>query len=248
MQISFFVEFPQTDLHGLRYLSWPTKLYVAAKSLEEFGKLQQQFKNKYVKEFVYWPVLSKTEGYWISPFSDREGLKRVFQELKDNKTPVMIDAELPTTQNPLLYITQLFNFFRNRRFIRRFISDYEDVYVAEYYPQGKFMTSLLTFSGLHFDPQEYHCQSIKMVYHSMHTFKKTFIRKKLKDGVKTFGNRFLVAYGVMYTGNGWEPKITVSQLKTDLEIAKKAGMSEVIIFRLAGLNKTFTSLLKEYFP
>lgn len=246
MRISFFVEFQKTDLNGLKYLSWPTKLYITARDLEEFNKLKKKFKNKYVKEFIYWPALSKQEGYWISPFSNRRGLKKIFQELKNSKIPIMIDAELPTTQNPSLYITQLFDFFRNRKLIRKFIKDYKEVYVAEYYPQGKLMTSVLRFLGLHFDPKKYGCKSIKMVYHSMHKFKKDFITKELEDGVKNFGKDYLVAYGVMYHGKSWEQKITLSQLKTDLEIAKKAKMNEVVIFRLAGLNKKFASLLKKY--
>ncbi|MBU0470321.1 MAG: hypothetical protein KKA62_06235 [Nanoarchaeota archaeon] len=246
MQISFFVEFPKTDLEGLKYLSWPTKLYITARNLEEFNNLKKKFKNKYVKEFIYWPALSKKEGYWISPFSKKEGLRRIFQELENKKVPVMIDAELPTTQNPLLYITQLFNFFGNRRLIRSFIKDYKDINVAEYYPQGKLMNSVLKVLGLHFDPKIYGCRSIKMVYHSMHKFKKEFITKELEEGVKRFGKNYLVAYGVMYHGNSWENKITSQQLKTDLEIAQKTKIEEIIIFRLAGLNKTFSSLIKKY--
>ena len=246
MQISFFVEFPKTDLNGLKYLSWPTNLYIAARNLEEFNKLKKKFKNKHIKKFIYWPVLSKKDGYWISPFSRRSELMKIFEELKNNKTSVMIDAELPTTQNFALYITQFFNFFRNRKLIKEFIKDYKDVYVAEYYPQGKIITSVLELLGLHFDPEKYNCKSIKMVYHSMRNFRKNFITKELKEGVDKFDKNYLVAYGVMYNGISWEPKITFSQLRMDLEIAKKANINEVIIFRLAGLNNKFASLLRKY--
>jgi hypothetical protein len=80
----------------------------------------------------------------------------------------------------------------------------------------------------------------------MHKFKKDFITQELEEGVQKFGKEYLVAYGVMYHGKSWESKITLSQLKTDLEIAKKAKMNEIVIFRLAGLNKKFASLLKKY--
>ena len=247
MQISFFVEFPETDRGGLKHLSWPTKIYIAARNLEEFNKLKKGFKNRYVQRFIYWPILSKKEGYWISPFSNRNGLKRIFQELKNHKIPVMIDAELPTTQNPLLYITQLFNFFRNRRLIRDFIRNYKDIYVAEYYPQGQIITSVLTFLGLHFDPKKYKCKSIKMIYHSLHRFKKEFIIKELNDGVKKFGHSYLVSYGTIAKGiTGGESLITTLQLRKDLEIAKKLRIDEVVIFRLAGLNKRIASLFKKY--
>lgn len=246
MKISFFVEFPETDLKGLKYISWPTKLYISAKNLEEFNKLKKRFKNKYVKEFIYWPILSKKEGYWISPFSNRKGLKRIFKELKNTQIPVMIDAELPTTQNPLLYFTQFFNFFINRRLIKKFIKKHKNVYVAEYYPKGKIMTYIMKFLGLHFNPKKYNCKSIKMLYHSLHNFKEDFIVKYIRKGVKDFGDNYLVAYGLLDQGMMCESRISYLQLKTDLKIAQRENISEVIIFRLSGLNKKFASLIKKY--
>jgi len=38
----------------------------------------------------------------------------------------------------------------------------------------------------------------------------------------------------------------IIKIKTDLEIPKKAKINEIVIFRLAGLNKKFASLLKKY--
>ena len=108
MQISFFEEFPtKENLAKLKFVTWNTKLYLATKSLKEFEKIKKQIKaskhkNK-IKEYIYWPILEKKEGYWISPFTKRKALKRIFKEIdeqKGTKIPVMIDAELPTTKNP----------------------------------------------------------------------------------------------------------------------------------------------------
>ncbi len=246
MIISFFEEFPtKANLNKLKLVSWPTKLYVAAKSIKEFKKIKSSIKNKHVKDVVYWPILEKKEGYWISPFSKRNALLRVLGEIKD--TPVMIDAELPTTKNPWLFITQKANFFRNRKLIRKFVSGSPEVYVAEYYPTGKFKEAIMSFLGLHFDLNKFNSKVIKMVYHSMHNFNRDFITQKIKDGKAEFGKRFIVGYGIIAHGiDGDEQMLSLEQLEEDLKIAKVAGISEVIIFRLGGLNKGYVSVIKEF--
>lgn len=111
MIISFFEEFPtRKNLEKLNRVGWDTKIYVAARDLREFDKIKKSIRNKRVKDVIYWPVLEKSEGYWISPFAQRSALKRIFNELKGTKTAVMLDLELPTTKNPKLYLTQFLNF------------------------------------------------------------------------------------------------------------------------------------------
>ena len=105
---------------------------------------------------------------------------------------------------------------------------------------------MMAFLGLHFNPQKYGCKSIKMVYHSLHRFQKNFIVRELQKCVQSFGCNYLAAYGLLYHGKSKEPKITLSQLKTDLEMAKTAQLKEAVIFRLAGLNRSFAVLLKKY--
>ena len=248
MLISFFEEFPtKENLSRLQYVTWPTKLYLAAKSVEEFNALKSTIKNKHVIEYIYWPILQRREGYWISPFSKRKALIRIFNELEGKKIPVMIDAELPTTQNLVLYVSQGCNFFRNRSLIRNFIKNYPKVFVAEYYPEGRIKERLLSFLGLHFNPSMYKSNVIKMIYHSMHSFDKEFITNKLTQGVKKFGKNYLVAYGTIDSGiMGNEHLLTLRQLKEDLNIAQKTGMKEIIIFRLGGLNRKYAKVLKTF--
>lgn len=246
MLISFFEEFLSTvNLNKLRLVTWPTKLYIAAKSAREFEQIRRTIRGKNVKEVVYWPILSKEEGYWISPFSQRKALLRIFHELHQKTHPVMLDLELPTTKNPLLYLTQAVNFFRNKKLINNFINAYPgDVYLAEYYPEGKRKERILTLLGLHYTTKK--AKIIQMVYHSMHHFNKQFITEELKKGKKEWGDRFLVAYGTMATGiEGWEPNITVAQLEEDLRIAKVVGIKEVILYRLAGLNKEYRRTIEK---
>ena len=245
MLISFFEEFPTNkNLAKLKLITWPTKLYLAAKSLEEFQQLKKSIRNKHIKELIYWPILKKSEGYWISPFSQRKALLRTFQELKNKNLPVMLDLELPTRQNILLYLTQLFNFRRNKHLIQDFINSYSGkVYLAEYYPEGKNKEKWLSFLGLHYSHPQ--AKIIKMVYHSLHDFNKDFISNELQRGKEEYQDNFIVAFGTIAKGiTKKEPILSPKQLKKDLILAKNLGIKEIIIFRLGGLNKEYTKILK----
>lgn len=248
MKISFFEEFPSADnLEKAKLVSFPTKLYLAAPSLARFLELKKEAAQKYplIKELVYWPVLEKKEGYWISPWAQRSALKRIFRELKA-LVPVMLDLELPTFHNPWLYLTQLVNFPRNKKLIKDFIRNYRGpIYLAEYYPQGKLRERMLRWGGLHYEIKK--AKIIKMVYHSLHDFDEWFIRKELQRGKEEFGENFLLAYGTIAKGvNGNEPILSPAQLEKDLQLAQDVGISEVIIFRLGGLNKKYLEVLEKF--
>src|SRR3989338_1294500 len=142
MIISFFEEFFDSNSTALvKRITWPARLFVAAGSLEEFEKIEKKvlaLRNKNILEVVYWPVLLRKEGYWISAFSDHTALKRVLGELEESKMAVMLDLELPTTRNPWLYLTQLLWFFSNKRRISRFVGGYRGLlYLCEYYHEGR---------------------------------------------------------------------------------------------------------------
>jgi hypothetical protein len=247
MMVSFFEEFPSDSTLGkLDLVSWPTKLYLAAHSFNGFLRLKAKVHRRNVKEVIYWPVLSKDEGYWISPFSSRKALLRVFDEVKGKDIPVMIDAELPTTQNPSLYFTQCLNFFRNKKLICNFVRSH-DSSVAEYYPDGRFKEQLLSVCGLHYDSCRFNNKVVKMVYHSMHDFDGDFIKGELKRGVSECGDNFVVGFGTIAHGIcGDEPILSPQQLKRDLGIAKMVGVKEVVVYRLGGLNRKYSSVIKSF--
>lgn len=247
MQISFFEEFPTAkNLSRLNLINWPTKLYLAASNLREFDKIKSRIKNKIVREIVYWPILKIDEGYWISPFSSRKALIRTFSELRGKKIPVMLDLELPTSKNPFLYLAQGLNFFRNKKLISDFIQEYVgQVYLAEYYPEGKMKEKVMASFGLHYSNKK--VKIIKMIYHSMHGFNENFIYDEMKLGRGEYSNRFLIAYGTIAKGiQRNEPILSLKQLKNDLELAERAGVKEVIIYRLGGLNRGYADLLKQF--
>tara|TARA_Y100000031_G_C8198895_1_gene375200 strand:- start:331 stop:1074 length:744 start_codon:yes stop_codon:yes gene_type:complete len=243
MKISFFEEFPDADnLSKLSLLDFPTKLYVAASSCKDFKRIALKIKNKNVKEIVYWPILTRKEGYWVSPFSERKALLRVFEELKSKKLPIMLDLELPTTQNFWLYLKS-YNFFKNKKLIREFIDEYKgNVYLAEYYPEGELKEKILFCLGLHYNK----VKVIKMMYHSLHSFSENLLRKKLKKGLQKYGDNYLVGLGTISVGvHGNDPILSADQLRKDLQLAEEVGVSEVVIFRLGGLNKEYLKVLKK---
>lgn len=248
MLISFFEEFPDTKtLSKLKLIKFPTKLYLGAKSLGEFLRLKKKIKSKHITEIIYWPLLEKKESYWISPFSQRKALLRIFEELKEQKKvsriPVMLDLELPTRWKPSLYITQLFNFCRNKKLIRNFINNYPgEVYLAEYYPEGKWKEKMMQLLGIHY--KNHKVKVIKMLYHSMHHFSETFLRKELLRGKAEFGNNYLIGLGTIAKGiDGNEPILLPELLKRDLKLAEKCGIKEVVVFRLGGLNEKYVKTL-----
>jgi len=245
MLISFFEEFPtEENLNKLNLINFPTQLYLAAHSLKEFNKIKSKINNQNVKEIVYWPILEKSEGYWISPFTKRIALKRIFEEIKNNNTPVMLDLEWPLTKNPLLLFTQLPNFFRNKKLIKELINSYHGkVYLCEYYPEGKKKDWFLEKMGLHYNTQK--AKIIKMFYHSLHPlFNENFFRKELRRGKELHGDNFIVSFGTIAIGiNGNEPILSKEQLNDDLSLAKEENVPEVIIFRLGGLDKEYLKIL-----
>lgn len=250
MQISFFEEFPEKkNLDKLKILKSPIKLYLAAKSLSEFLKLKKKIQKKYpkkVKEFIYWPLLETKEGYWISPFSHRKALKRIFEELKNKKVPVMLDLELPTTRNSSLYILQLIYFLENKKSIKDFLRDYKgQLYVAEYYPVGKGKLNFMKWIGLHYTNKK--IKVIKMMYHSMMPITDNFFQKIMKTGKKNLKDNYLVGFGTIIKGIlGIEPVLSPKKLRRDLNMAKSVGVKEAVIFRLGGMNKQYVSIINKF--
>ncbi len=257
MLISFFEEFPTTEnMRKLKYLSFPTKIYLAAHSLSEFEQIKQSYQKKHYKniiEWIYWPILDKKEGYWLSPFSNRKALQRIFQEVQHHtnppsrsSTPLMLDLELPTRHNPLLYLTQSWYFLLNKHLITNFIKNYKGkIYLAEYYPENAIQEHILQILGLHYPSPN--ASIIKMIYHSLHPFTKKFVRTQLQRGKTAWGPRFLIGLGTIAKGiNGTEKILSLAQLQNDLNLAKQEGISEVIIFRLGGLNKKYVKVLEKF--
>ncbi len=237
MKISFFEEYlTRKNLRKLRLINFPTKLYIAAPSLRKFNSIKNKIKNKKVKQIIYWPVLSREEGYWISPFSKTKALRRIFDEVQDKNIIVMLDLEPPFTRKRLL-ISEMFNFFRSKSFIKKFIKKHEVIGCESYH--NRFF---LRFFGLSYDIKNE--KTIKMFYSSMVPFSRKTKDKMLENLSK---KGFIVALGTITKGEaGNEPILSPEELDKDLAILKKNNVKEVIIYRLGGLNKNYIRILKKY--
>lgn len=245
MIVSFFEEYPtKKNLSKLKLIRFPTKLYIAAESLGAFYRIKEKINQKNVKDIIYWPILKKNEGYWMSPFSDSKALKRVMDETKD--IALLWDAELP--KNPLVLLKNLIFFIPNRKIIRDFITSHsQDVYCAEYFPMEGAFYRLLKFLGVEFDTGKCGDYKVKMLYSSVHDFDSGFIKDRIMLGMKSAGPKFIPAFGILAPGvNENEKLISSETLKRDLDIAKKAGVKEAIVYRLGGLTKKYASSIAQY--
>ncbi|MFH1637104.1 MAG: hypothetical protein ABIB71_01635 [Candidatus Woesearchaeota archaeon] len=245
MIISFFEEYPnKKNLEKIKLLTFQTKLYIAASNLKKFKEIKGKIHSKKVKEVIWWPILKEDEGYWLSPFAKRKALLRIMEESKG--ISIMWDAERPRQWK--LILTQLPNFLKNKKIIRQYISSHiKPVYTAEYFPEKGLAARLLKFLGLEFDPNKYNNKVIKMVYTSMHNYSLRFLRKEFSKGVSLYKDKFLVALGTIATGvESNEPKLSPEQLERDLKLAKEAGVKEVVIYRLGGLDMKYTRAITKF--
>jgi len=251
MKIGFFEEFPiKNNLSKLKLIDFPVELYIAAKSLGEFKKIRKKSK---IKNLIYWPILEKEEGYWLSPFSRRKALKRIIDELKRNKEQIRVlwDAELPFKKGN--WKKEIHNFIRNKILIKKFIKSAnkynKEIITAEYPLENKFFVYLSRFLALSFNPKKYKHKKIDMLYTSLIKNKtiEQYLEKQISKGKKIYENNYYVGFGTIGKGIlGNEEELTNNELKRDLNIAKKNKIENVIIYRLGGINKKRVSIIKEF--
>ncbi len=235
MRISFFEEFPtKENLKKAEFITWPSTIYVASESLDKFLNTIKSIKNKNL-DFVWWPVLEKKEGYWVSILSDRKALNRIFDEIKKSekmKVKVMLDLELPLKNR--FSIKRIIQSFGNRKIFRDMLK-MKNTLTCEYH-YSNFIDSLLGYNKKYKDKER-----IKMCYSSFDGFSEEKIMDYSKRGLK-------IGLGCIDIGIlGDERIISPEKIKKEIGICKKCGIKEVIIFRLGGLNEDYASIIKSCF-
>lgn len=246
MKISFFEEFPtKENLSKLDLIDFPTKIYLADYHIDSFKQYEKEIKskNKHVKELIWWPVLNYNEGYWLSPYSKRKALLRLFHSLLNQNIPILWDCEFPIKRH--LVFTQFFKSFKNKKLIKAFFKKYQGkVYTAEYILDSKF----LNFNCLIFDPNIYNNTKIKMMYSSMHLWlTENEFKNKLEYFKSKYGDKFFASLGVLDIGiQNKEKAMSPELLERDLRLCKEAEIKEVVIYRLGGLNKEYLRVIKKF--
>ena len=116
MKISFFEEFMDNNvMKKLNLIDFPTKIYLADYHISTFDMYKNKLRreNNQVEEVIWWPIVNKKDGYWLSPFTRKRALASVLYNLRDKDIPILWDAELP--KNKMLLLTELKKFRRNKR-------------------------------------------------------------------------------------------------------------------------------------
>lgn len=255
MQVSFFEEFPnENTLEKIALLNFDTQIYVAARNLSQFQDYEAQFKaqNEHIKEVVYWPVLKREEGYWISPWSDPQALERVFEEIKGRKNKQKLEVLLDL--EPSLKRTRLFSFedfTPNKRYITEFVRDAGNYNISISTVEKSYISErILEYFGLSFNQKEFENKKIKMYYSSYRRkFLPDFVVDKLyKRKIKKYAEKGVrVGLGLIAPGIHNETHyISPEVLQRELQIASNHGIGEVIIFRLEGLDAKYLEALERY--
>ncbi len=277
MKFAIYEEFPEDkNLGKLVHMDFPADIIVASKNLREFQDFERQIKytNSNVQRVGYWPVLSKEEGYWMSPFAKRTAIERIISELEerlkdDEKLLLKWDAELPLafreSRISLYKELRSLNFLKNKARIQNFLkqhSDYGlDLMTAEW-PTFMLPELFQESIGVAFNPgfNEYNSEKGRMLYSSFRKYfysisdKKLidnlfywFYKKQIRKGLKDYGERFWVGIGCLDTGIlKTEPITTYGEFEQDLRLAKIYGAERILIFRLGGLNREYSSIIKQY--
>lgn len=260
MRINFFEEFPvEKNLKKASLIDFPSMIYIAAKSLEQFVILETELKRINPQlTAAYWPILEKS--YWVSPFSCTEELKNLFKDLEGKKRSrplkVLIDLELPFL-NKKLFFKNLFSFFKNKKLIRKIFENANrlniKILTAEYPPPNRFLQNKLEWLGISYALEKYSHKKIVMFYSSI--IKKNLVFNQELNRIKRFiveksqkyGQNFQVGLGTIAKGIlDNEPILSSQELYEDLKFLRENKINETTIFRLGGLNQEYLRIIKKF--
>ena len=255
MIINFFEEFPeQGPLEKARFITHDCVVYIAALSIMEFKKFEEELKGINPRlSAAWWPVLP--ESYWVSPFSLTWELQRLSNELasyQGNPLRLLLDLELPLLR-PYLFTRNIFSFRKNRRIIGEIftaaVASGHTVATAEYPFSGRVMTRILRFLGVTFPLETHPHVKILMYYSSMYRWPRLqrYLKKQIRAKAKHYGSSLQVGLGTIDTGIfGTEPILTPEGLYADLRFLAESAVSTAIIFRLSGMDERYAEVTGKF--
>lgn len=250
-QISFFEEFPNsTTFEKAALIDFDTKIYLAAKNLSEFETYETWLKvaNPHVKDVVYWPVLEKDEGYWISPWAEPSALERVLGEVEQARdVSVMLDLEPSLKRSRLLHFR---DFKRNKDYVSRFVKNAHSMNITVYTVEKSYIPEfILEPLGLSYNPAEYGNKQMKMFYSSFRraVIPDFIVNKLFERKARQYNKRnTIMGLGCIIGGvHETEPVNRPNILGYEIETARAFGLEEVVIFRLNGLNEEYLKAISK---
>lgn len=197
-------------------------MYIASPCYEEFKEIKKSLP---VYEVIWWMTLPRFVGYWISPFTPKNHMVKLFKDIKKTEDKAMLDIEYPLLA-PWLFLTQIIRFQDNNESLCQLISELgEKIILCENAGNNLCDTK---------------CGKIWMCYTSLIVGTNNRKRKVLsgfcEEGVTRWGKNFKIGLGCI--GKGIlkvEPQLSVMELKRNLYTAHECGVKEAIIYRLGGV-------------
>jgi hypothetical protein len=248
VRIGLYEEFPVPwRLDKLAQVDFPVSLAIAATSRAEFMSMRETVMQQYSQvEFVYfWGILPVDEGYYPGAWSDSDGIQRLAQEANDLLT--LWDAEMPLNLQGLSAL----DWQANRAFISNWLSQRAvPVHIWRSHPSMGLNPLFLRWMGLHFDPNDY-----ANIYFHLNLYTtgdgqaEDELRRILRCGVEQYGTRFIPSLGVLNDGEGEDSIfIPVETLRRNLRFAREAGVYEIWVFGVNGLNEDYLDVIRETIP
>ena len=248
VRIGLYEEFPAPwRLERLKHIDFPVTLAVAAPSHSIFVKLRDTIMRQYpqVREVLFWPLLSAHEGYYPGTWSDAGAIQRIAGEVND--LPVLWDLEMPLGLNhPSIRSWQ-----QNRVWLDQWLrSRTKPVHIWRSHASMGLDPLFLRLVGMHFDPLDYPQVSLHLdLYNTGDGRPPEQMAQIMRCGVERYGARFIPALGVLNDGAGRpEQFVPLPTLQRDLLLARTAGVSELWLFGVNGLNDEVVQMLRETLP
>jgi hypothetical protein len=198
-----------------------------------------------VQTVYFWPLLAKEEGYYPGPWANAAAVQRLASETAD--LPVLWDLEAPLGTGTWSWS----NWWTNRTFTAHWLAARTTpVHIWRPLTTMGLNPLFLRLIGLHYDPHNYPAVSLQADLYTTGSGKTSAeLTRILRCGVESYGDRFVPAFGVLNDGEGPEQLfIPPDTFRRYLELARQAGVSEVWIFGVNGLNEEYLAALRETLP
>jgi hypothetical protein len=248
VRVGLYEEFPNPwRLAKLEQLDFPTTLAIGTGSRDQFVQLRDEILRQYpmVHDVYFWPLLAVDEGYYPGTWSDHQAVRRVAAEAE--AMPVLWDLEMPLKTERM----SLVSWPQNYAFLDQWLRQRsEPVHLWRSHDTMGLDPLFLRLIGMHYDPQEYAAVRMHLdLYANGQTLSDEQMARVLRCGVERYGEQFIPSFGVLDDGEG-VPSYFVSPeiLLRDLRLARQAGVSEVWLFGVNGLNEAYVSAIREALP
>jgi hypothetical protein len=268
MEILFWCEFPEkADWAFIQRLfsqeDFRTDIFVACRSAKELEKLRKGIKKTCpnIKQVNPWPILSESEGYWFSGFTEKESIDKLHRYSSLN---IKVDLEPPYPKvgyGPARLVLYGISCFvrktKNSSYLENSVVKLgrNSKIISNEFPLPEFITRSW---GCFIDVRKYENMEKNFIFYSTFIKRLRFMLRAYykwfsKKAVKKYRDKVMFSLGLLGPGIfSTEPAYRkISELKKDIEIVKKAGANKIAIYSIERLQERerpeeWIQLLKSY--